>query len=236
VTDDLKDPVPFGPDGHYDTYQQMAEAMDVRVGRLLDALEQLQLREKTVVIFTTDNGTPKSYIHSAEPNPDPKKKDKYIRLPVVSKVSDKDVPGGKGNLTNDGTNVPLLVSWPTKIEPGKVSSDLVDFSDFFPTLADLGGCELPTDVKLDGKSFAGRLSRLLFGRDRDESAREWAFAEHRNKHWVRSRNWKLYSDGKLFDMQRDPGEKTVVSAAQQTQQAAEARRQLTAARRSLNRD
>ena len=238
VTDDLDDPVPFGPDGHYDTYQQMAEAMDVRVGRLLDALQRLQLRKKTVVIFTTDNGTPKSYIHSAEPNRDPKKKDKYIRVPVVSKVGEKDVPGGKGNLTDDGTNVPLLVSWPAMIQSGKVSNDLIDFSDFLPTLADLGGGDPPANVRLDGKSFAGRLSwRLLgLGLGRGDVARDWAFAEHRGKHWVRTRSWKLYSDGKLFDMERDPGEKQAVSTDEETPQAAEARGRLTAALHSLEHD
>jgi arylsulfatase A len=236
VTDDLQDPVPFGPQGHYDTYQTMAEAMDVRVGRLLDALDRLKLREKTVFIFTTDNGTPKSYIHSAEPNPDPKKKDKYIRVPVVSKVGDRDVPGGKGNLTDDGTNVPLLVSWPAAIEPGKVSHDLIDFSDFLPTLADLGGGELPANVELDGKSFAGRLSWLLVGRGSGDAARTWAFAEHQRKYWVRTQDWKLYGDGKLFDMRRDPGEKQAVSAEAQTTEAAAAREHLAAVMRSLEHD
>ena len=58
VTDDLKDPVPFGPDGHYDSFKTMIEAMDVRVGRLIDSLDELGLRENTVVLFTTDNGSP----------------------------------------------------------------------------------------------------------------------------------------------------------------------------------
>jgi arylsulfatase A-like enzyme len=227
VTDDLKDPVPFSPQGHYDTYKQMVEKMDVRVGRLIDALERLGLREKTVVLFTTDNGTPKSSIHSAEQNPDPTKKDKYIRVPVVSKVGDKDVPGGKGNLTNDGTNVPLIASWPGTIKPGQVVDDLVDFSDFFPTLADLGEGDLPHGVTIDGQSFAGCLAG-----DR-KSARSWAFAEHRGKHWVRTRDWKLYSDGRLFDMKADPREQSPVAKAKRTQKATAAITELQKVLRSL---
>jgi arylsulfatase A len=226
VTDDLKDPVPFGPEGHYDTFRKMAEAMDVRVGRLIDALDRLGLRENTLVLFTTDNGTPKSYIHSAEPNPDPKKKDKYIRIPVVSKQNGKDVPGGKGSLTNGGTNVPLIASWPGKIKPSQVAADLVDFSDFLPTLAEVTQADLPAGIKLDGHSFA---SRLLDGQP---SPRSWAFAEHGKKYWVRDHRWKLYGDGKLFDVSTDPREKNAIT--EQSAEAAAARKRLGAVMRSLD--
>ncbi len=220
VTDDLDDPVPFGPDGHYDTYKQMAEAMDVCVGRLIDALERLGLRENTLVLFTTDNGTPVSYIHSAERNPDPKGKDKYIRIPVVSKQNGADVPGGKGSLTNGGTNVPLLANWPGKIRASQVVDDLVDFSDFLPTLAEFAVADLPEGVKLDGHSFAARLI------DGQPSPRTWAFAEHAKKHWVRNRRWKLYGDGKLFDVENDPSEKNPIAADASSPDADAARNRL----------
>ncbi|MCA9146153.1 MAG: sulfatase-like hydrolase/transferase [Planctomycetaceae bacterium] len=226
VTDDLKDPVPFGPHGHYDTYKEMAEAMDVRVGRLIDALERLGLRENTLILFTTDNGTPVSYIHSAEPNPDPKGKDTYIRIPVVSKRNGKDVPGGKGSLTNGGTNVPLIANWPGKIKASQVADDLVDFSDFLPTLAEFAKAYLPAGVKLDGTSFASRLV------DGQPSPQTWAFAEHGKKYWVRDQRWKLYDDGTLFDVERDPREKSPVKEL--STEAARAREKLTAVTRSLD--
>ena len=226
VTDDLDAPVPFGPEGHYDDYKTMVEAMDGCVGRLLDALKALQLDQKTIVIFTTDNGTPKRSIYSAEDNPDPKKKDKYIRVPVVSKFKGKEVPGGKGNLKNDGTNVPLITYSPNG-GLGLTSDDLVDFSDFLPTLAELAGATVPDDMPIDGHSFATQIQGN-FG-----SSRKWAFAEHGGKHWVRSQEWKLYNDGRLFDMKSDPTERRVVAAASQSAQARAAREELTRVLQSL---
>lgn len=227
VTDDLDAPVPFGPEGHYDDYKTMAEAMDVRVGRLLDALKRLELEQKTVVIFTTDNGTPKGSIYSAEDNPDPKKKDKYIRRPVVSMFNGKEVPGGKGNLTNDGTNVPLLAYWPGESHGG-VQNALVDFSDFLPTLAEIAGAKLPASMQIDGKNFTSAIRGDPF------SHRKWAFAEHRGKHWVRTHDWKLYSDGRLFDMKADPPEKRPIPEDGRSDQAKTAHAELESVLNSLN--
>ncbi len=175
VTDDLKDPVPFGPDGHYDSFKTMVEAMDVRVGRLIDSLDELGLRENTLVLFTTDNGSPVRSIYSAEVNPNPKKKDTYVRVPIVSRQNGIDVPGGKGSLTNGGTLVPFIANWPGKIKSGQVADDLVDFSDFLPTVAKFGQADLPDGVTLDGHSLAARII------DGQASPRKWAFAEHRGK-------------------------------------------------------
>ncbi|MFQ5733429.1 MAG: sulfatase-like hydrolase/transferase, partial [Planctomycetaceae bacterium] len=126
VTDDLKKPVPFGPKGRYDNYAEMIAQMDKHVGRLVKAIDDLGLRENTVILFTGDNGTPKSYIHTA-------KNGKYIRKPVFSKIHGKMLRGGKGDLTDAGTNVPLIANWKGTVKPGRVANDLVDFSDWLPT-------------------------------------------------------------------------------------------------------
>ena len=62
VTDDLKEPVPFGPKGRYDGYREMAELMDERVGRIVDSVDRLGLRDRTLIVFTGDNGTAKRSI------------------------------------------------------------------------------------------------------------------------------------------------------------------------------
>lgn len=228
VTDDLQDPVPFGPEGHYDTFKTMAEAMDVRIGRLIDALDRLGVRENTLVLFTTDNGTPRSSIYSAEPNPDPKKKDTYIRVPVVSRQNGKDVPGGKGLLTNGGTHVPLIANWPAKIKPSQVADDLVDFSDFLPTIARIAHADLPAGVLLDGHSFAPRLI------DGQPTTRTWAFAEHGKKYWVRDRRWKLYGNDRFYDVETDPAEKTPITLTESSPMATSARRKLAEVQAVLN--
>lgn len=228
VTDDLKDPVPFGPDGDYDSFKTMVEAMDVRVGRLIDALDELGLRENTIVLFTTDNGSPVRSIYSAEVNPDPGRKDTYLRVPIVSRQNGVDVPGGKGSLKNGGTLVPLIANWPGKVKPGQVANDLVDFSDFLPTVAELGQADLPAGIALDGHSL---MSRIIDGQP---SPRKWAFVEHRGKHWVRDHRWKLYDNGRLFDVSRDRAEKTSLGEDDGNYEANAARRRLNAVLDPLN--
>ena len=228
VTDDLKDPVPFGPNGHYDSFSTMVEAMDVRIGRLIDFLDEAGLRKNTIVLFTTDNGSPVRSIYSAKANPNPRKKDTYLRVPVVSRQNGVDVPGGKGSLTNGGTWVPLIVNWPGKVQPRQVVDDLVDFSDFLPTVAELGQADLPAGVTLDGHSL---VRRIIDGR---ASSRKWAFVEHRGQHWIRDRRWKLYGNGKLFDVSRDPAERNALLRGEASDQANAARSRLKSALTLLN--
>jgi arylsulfatase A-like enzyme len=194
----------------------MVEAADQRVGRLVAALDRLGLREKTLILFTGDNGTPRSYIATAVDG-------KLVRKSFTSKMGDLEVRGGKGSLTNAGTNVPLIANWKGTIPPGQVVDDLVDFSDFLPTFAELAGADLPEGVDIDGVSFAPRLC------GREGKGRAWAFAEHRGKCWVRTQQWKLYDDGRLFDVPSDPGETHAISVDAASPEATAARKKLQAA-------
>ena len=193
VTDDLDEPVPFGPRGRYDSYREMVEAMDQRVGRLVGALDRLGLREKTLIFFTTDNGTPKRSIITAQNG-------KLVREPVSSRMGARIIPGGKGDLTDAGTRVPTIANWKGTLPPGRSTGALMDFSDLLPTLAELGGAEIPPGETLDGTSFAPLL------RGEPGEGRDWVFAEHRGRSWVRTREWKLYRDGRFFHMADDPDE------------------------------
>ncbi|MEQ8786827.1 MAG: sulfatase-like hydrolase/transferase [Pirellulaceae bacterium] len=217
VTDDLKEPVPFAPSGRYLSYHEMIESMDRQVGVMVDALDRLKLRDNTLILFTGDNGTSKSTIATARDG-------KYIYEKVVSMKGDEAVPGGKGELTNLGTNVPLIANWPSTIESGQVVDDLVDMSDYFATLAELGEGKTPAGVEIDGRSFLPRLHGA------SKAAREWAFAEGRGGgHFVRTQDWKLYNDGRLIDMQNDPREKRPLAEGEGGADAAAARKQLQAA-------
>ena len=193
VTDDLDEPVPFGPRGRYDSYREMVEAMDQRVGRLVGALDRLGLREKTLIFFTTDNGTPKRSIITARDG-------KLVREPVSSRMGERIIPGGKGDLTDAGTRVPTIANWKGTLPQGESTDAMLDFSDLLPTLADLGGAEIPPDQTLDGTSFAPLL------RAEPGEGRDWVFAEHRGRSWVRTRDWKLYRDGRFFHVADDPDE------------------------------
>lgn len=216
VTDDLDAPVPHGPFDRYDSYAEMVGEMDRSVGRIVAALNALDLRENTVILFTGDNGTPQEMIVRAEGQ-------ELIKEPVVSIQNGQEVPGGKKTLFDTGTRVPLIANWTGTIAPGQVVEDLVDFTDFLPTFMELAAAEVKDGDRLDGHSFASRL------RGDGASARTWAHAQEAvlpkpggvepdgkssGSFWVRTQRWKLYNDGRLYDMEADSKEKRPLQGAE----------------------
>jgi arylsulfatase A len=219
-TNDLDKPAPVGPNGRYDSYAEMVDKMDERVGRVIDALDRLNLREETLVIFSADNGTAAHNLIDAEGG-------QYIYEPVVSKLGDREIRGGKGSLTDWGTRVPLIVNRPGTIQPGEISSDLMDASDFLPSLVDVAGALLPPGIKLDGHSMTARLRS-------DAAPRPWVFAEHKGKCFARNQRWKLYRDGRFYDMQTDPDEESPLEKVDLPLAGSDAQRELQQALDGLN--
>jgi len=186
-----------------DLYADNVEYMDKLVGRLVAELDRLKLRENTLVLFTGDNGT------AGGPN----------RAPV----NGRPLSGSKGTMREGGSRVPLIASWPGTVAAGKVLPDLIDFSDFLPTFAALGGAALPKDRTLDGRSFAPR----LFGQD--GNPRQCVYVELAGRRYVRDDRWKLTGAGELFDLKNAPFEETPVPRDTRDPQAVMARKQLHAA-------
>lgn len=174
-------------------FQDMVAYTDKMVGKLVDKLEELGLRENTLIVFTGDNGT-------------------YDGM--ESQFQGRTWTGGKGHSKDSGTKVPLIVNWPGTTPGGLVSESLVDFSDMLPTLADAAGIEVPTEWQIDGQSFASEI------RGEGAAPRAWIYSwYHRDgerqkaKEWTRDQRWKLYGDGKLFDTIADFEEKSPVDPA-----------------------
>ncbi len=171
-------------------YKDMVEYMDEVVGRVVDNLDRLGLRENTLILFYSDNGTP---------------------VGVRSQLGSRVVDGGKGLTTDAGMRVPLIVDWRgvTRVTPsGKVLPDLVDSTDFLPTMFDAIGAKLPPDRVADGHSFMPQL------RGQKGTPREWIYCHYdpRPGHdkdqyglliFARNQRYKLYSDGRLFDIDAD---------------------------------
>jgi arylsulfatase A len=167
-------------------FKDMVEHMDVIVGRILDKLDALGLAENTIVIFTGDNGT------GGE---------------VKTNTKEGVVPGGKGTMTDAGMHVPLIVRWPGKIQPGTVTERLVDFTDFVPSLLGATATETPAGYKTDGVAFLDANGLTDFERDWTYSwyeARHGEGAGRNNGIFARDHEYKLFSDGRFFDVSKRP--------------------------------
>ena len=196
VTDDIPTQVPYVPGkDRWMDYGEMIKSMDAMVGRLMARLDKLGLRKNTIILFTGDNGTAqRSKLRHIRGR-------KYEYEDVYSIRNGKRVPGGKGTLLDIGTNVPLIANWPGQIAAGSVGRELVDFSDWLPTLAEISGAKV--DHKIDGVSFAA----TLFG-TRPHVRRNFAFSESQSgKAWVRTQRYKLYNTGEFYDVWNDAMEK-----------------------------
>ena len=183
--------------------------VDKLVGKLVAKLEELKLRERTLLVFMGDNGTGAKWADK-------------------STIGGRRLSGQKGSMLECGALVPFIVNWPGVTPSGKVCADFADATDLVPTFAEITGAILPKDKLLDGRSLAPQM-RGEPGKPRDhvfmELAREW---------WVRSDGWKLNQRGELFDMSSAPFEERLVAANADTDASKAARATLTAALAKLN--
>ena len=162
-------------------FGEMTNYMDKLVGRLVAKLDEHKLRERTLVIFTGDNGTGRG---------------------IVSKLGDVTVDGGKGGMDDNGMRVPLVVNWPGVVQAGKVSRDLVDSTDHFATICQVAGITIPSQLPLDGQSYLPQL------RGETGQPREWTYcwyAPNQNKvnkprQFARDQRYKLYGDGRFVEV------------------------------------
>ena len=179
------------------------------------------MEEKTIVIFTTDNGTNHQSIISHENG-------EYIAETVYSEYRGMQVPGGKKYFSDWGTRVPTLISWPNMTKPGSVNEELIDFSDFMPTLMELAGIPLP-EHEIDGISFVPGIMGA------QGNKREWVFSQKKagDGYMVRTRDWKLLWDGRLYDMSADPYEQQPFLPDSDTEASASARSNLDSITRAL---
>jgi arylsulfatase A-like enzyme len=189
-------------------YGDVTEALDESVGKVLDLLAELKIDDRTLVIYTSDNGpwlTKGEHGGRATP-----------------------LRGGKGGTYEGGQRVPCVMRWPGQIPPGTVCGELATQMDLLPTIASLAGAALPSDRTIDGKDIAA----LMFARPGAASPHESFFYYNGNRlAAVRSGRWKLkvptllreeFSDyvklenpdtiipRALYDLANDPGEQKSV--------------------------
>ena len=181
----------------------MMENLDTNIGRVLDALDELGLREKTIVVFTSDNGG-LSTLAGDQPGP-------TCNLPLRC---------GKGWLYEGGIRVPCFISWPAKLQPA--TRDVPAYTaDLYPTLLELCGLPAEPTQCLDGRSLAS----VLQGEPDAMLAQRplaWYYPhDHGSGHRAvppcdaaigNSCTIWPSSQSELYDLAADPGETTDVSA------------------------
>ncbi|UCD28375.1 MAG: sulfatase, partial [Planctomycetota bacterium] len=178
-------------------YAAMVESIDRSVGRILKTLEQLGIDDRTVVIFTSDNG---GLSVQEGPNTPP--------------TCNAPLRGGKGHLYEGGIRVPFIVKWPGVVEPGSTSSVPVCSIDFLPTIVEMAGLKnVETNGSIDGKSIVPLLKQTG-GWQRQELY--WHYPHYANQKgrpggMVRQGDFKLierYEDGtlELYNLKDDIGE------------------------------
>ena len=190
-------------------YADMVAYMDKIIGRIVRKLDELGQRENTLLLFTGDNGTPRG---------------------ITSEMKDGSfIDGGKSLTTDAGTHVALIANWKGTTPAGRVCTDMVDFSDILPTIAEASGASVGWNI--DGRSFLPQL------RGKRGNPRDWIFCWYRRDpgttlyRFARDQRWKLYDDGKynragnLYDVAADTLEENPNLSGPE---AAAARRQLQA--------
>ena len=181
-------------------YAAMVESVDDAMERILATLEELNLDEQTMILFTSDNGGLDNNGRPTENAP---------------------LRSGKGYAYEGGIRVPFIVRWPGKIPAGKTSDVPVCSIDIFPTVLDVAGIELPTDREIDGLSL---LPHLTSGGQAaiDRTELIWHFPHYRHAPGpysiLRQGDWKLirFDEGiqELYNLQEDLSEANNLAASE----------------------
>lgn len=178
-------------------YAAMITRVDNEVGKLIRLLEELNIDEKTLIIFASDNG-----------NTDGNAREEETPTNVFFK-NESPTRGGKGSSYDGGFHVPAMAYWKTHIHPGQVSDFIWAFWDFLPTAADLAGVDAPEDI--DGISFLP----VLLGETENQQKHDYLYWEFSGKQSVRMDDWFGYKPGggelELFNLVSDPGQDKDVS-------------------------
>ena len=177
-------------------YAAMVESVDDCAGRIVTALEKHGIADRTMIIFTSDNGG------------------------LMGPTNNAPLRSGKGYAYEGGIRVPLLIKWPGVVKPGTTSAAPVTSVDYFPTISEVTGLDLPNDRAIDGLSLVKHL-RSQGKQKLDRDAIYWHFPHYRHNPGpysiIREGDWKLikFYEGptELFDLKNDLGETRNLASA-----------------------
>lgn len=164
-------------------YLEMIQILDESVGRIIEAVDECNIADNTLIIFCSDNGPQ--------------------RLKGLNSTG--GLKGGKGSVYEGGHRTPFIAYWKGKIAEGAICNQTISIMDMFPTFASVTHTELPEKVKFDGVD----ITNSLFGKG--ETGQRTLHWEMDGNWAVRKANWKLIGSQKqaleLFNLNDDIGEK-----------------------------
>ena len=193
-------------------YRDMVEYHDKVIGRLLSYLENQGLQEDTLVIYLGDNGSPADVCSMMHQH--------------------NEICGGKGKTSDRGTHVPLICLMPGTIPSKTVQTDLIEATDFLPTIFEAAGLNFPEGYVIDGRSFYPQL------KGEKGNPRDWMFFHFepmnrrsglddlRQIRFIRDHKWKLYETGELYDLEADWDEDIPIYEVEDSKSQSEARNRL----------
>jgi arylsulfatase A-like enzyme len=199
--------------GHHDpTYAAMIASVDESVGRVMKTLEDFKIADRTVLIFSSDNGGVGGYIREG--------------VKAAGDVTDNaPLRSGKGSLYEGGTRVPFIVRWPGVVRPGSTSDVPTIHVDLYPTFLELALAPKPAHV-LDGESLVPLFRDPSAKLSRDAIFQHFpGYLGAGTDQWrttpvslVQRGNWKLMEfleDGRLelYNLRDDIGETNNLAAA-----------------------
>ncbi|WP_111708252.1 sulfatase-like hydrolase/transferase [Lutibacter citreus] len=168
-------------------FKDMVEYTDKIVGDIVKNLDKNGLRENTIILFYSDNGTHQQ---------------------IYSKMGDKIVQGGKGLTIKAGIKVPFIANLPNFVKEGIETDEYIDAIDFLPTILELAGKSVPKDFHTDGESFVSVL------KNEESKRRDWVYMSYNPKpgagkkdfyrsEFALNKEYKLYGDGRFYNTKED---------------------------------
>ncbi|MHC4618622.1 MAG: sulfatase [Planctomycetota bacterium] len=182
---------PSTPEHNNATYAAMIQSMDEAVGRVMEKLEELNIADRTIVIFMSDNGG------------------------LLRKTSNAPLRGGKAQAYEGGIREPMIIRWPGVVKPGSICNEPVISTDFYPTILEMASLPPRPQQHMDGLSL---VPLLKAGGSLSRDAVYWHYPHYHPQNpygpfgAIRKGDWKLieyYEDMnvELYNIGRDLGEK-----------------------------
>ncbi len=214
VPQDYLDRYPLIEDKNRQTYAAIISALDDQVGRIVAALEKRNMRDNTIIIFSSDNGGARSALTATGARSEKERKESGgLGLGDEPPASNGKLRGGKGSLHEGGVRVPTIVNWPAKLGPRTIDEPLY-MVKIMPTFLALGGGTDSPDHPIDGRDMwptlaAGNPSPnndILISVEAVQGA-------------IRNGNWKLFQVAtlpcktELFVLSLDPSEANSLATA-----------------------